>query len=72
MATTTQAVPADGLLLASIEEGGIWAAIRALRSGMRRMAAPEAAFLAAISDEGRMVAQHDPEASVLVLGYRTA
>jgi len=71
---TKEAERADGLLLAPIGDGGTWAAIRALRSGMRRVTggtAPRAAFLTAISGEGRVVTQDDPRASVLVLGYRT-
>lgn len=64
----------DGLLLAEIGEAGAWQAIRTLRSGMRlltREATHRAAFLTAISGEGRVVANDDPRASVLVLGYRT-
>lgn len=71
---TKEALRADGLLLSRIEEGGIWASIRSLRSGMRHLTGdtkPEAAFLTAISDEGQMVAQGDPRASVLILGYRS-
>jgi hypothetical protein len=33
---------------------------------------PDLAFVVALADDGRVVAGRDPEASVFLLGYRTA
>lgn len=63
----------DGLLVAAIREEGVWGALRALRDGMRALAspAPRASFVAAMSEDGRLVSGDHPDARLLVLGYRT-
>lgn len=69
----TATIPrADGLLVAAIREEGVWAALCALRQGMLGLAAPRprASFVAAITDDGRLVRGQDPDATLLVLGYR--
>lgn len=70
----TATVPeTDGLLVAAIREEGVWGALCALRDGMRELAAPgpRASFVAAMTEDGRLVSGQHPEARLLVLGYRT-
>lgn len=75
-ATLIRTADADGLMVASVRPGGRWAALRALHQGMARLRnaglSPDLAFVVALADDGRVVAGRDPEASVFLLGYRTA
>jgi hypothetical protein len=70
--TSTQtAERTDGLIIAPIDGGGVWSALRALRRGMQRLGeGGHAAFITAMSSDGRIVTGRDPDASVLVMGYR--
>jgi len=63
----------DGLLVAAIREEGVWGALCALRDGMRGLAdrRPQTSFVAAMTEDGRLVEGQNPEARLLVLGYRT-
>jgi hypothetical protein len=68
--------PADGLMVAAVRPGGRWSALRALHEGMARLRQgglrPDLSFVVALADDGRIVPGRDPEASVFLLGYRSA
>lgn len=62
----------DGLLAASVGEGGAWQALRDLREAMRGVKGPgrpRAAFVTALARNGKLEDGSDDPA-VLVMGYR--
>ncbi|MGH2681924.1 MAG: hypothetical protein ACRDIX_01665 [Actinomycetota bacterium] len=65
---------ADGLVLAPVDEAGPWQAVRVLRAAMQTLRAdgwsPEGLFLTALDRDGRLLPARDPNAAVLILGYR--
>lgn len=61
---------ADGVLVAPVERGGVWAALRSLRAGMRKVGGGRAEFLTPISHDGRILDLGQGRPAVLVLGYR--
>jgi pyrimidine operon attenuation protein/uracil phosphoribosyltransferase len=65
---------ADGLVLAPVDEGGAWHAVRELRSAMQELRVddrtPRAQFLVALDRGGRMLPARDPQVAVLILGFR--
>lgn len=69
MATTID-LGLDGLILAPIEGGRVWDALMELRSAMRSGRACRATFVSALAGDGGLVTAEDPNARVLVLGYR--
>jgi hypothetical protein len=75
-ATIVRTSAADGLMMAPIRKGGAWAALRALHEAMARLreagARPGLSFVIALAEDGRIVHGRDPDASVFLLGYRSA
>ena len=72
MTTTATIDPMDGLLLAPVGPEGPWAALRALRRGVRGMSAgrcASATFVTAITQEGRH-AHRSVDVAVLAVGIR--
>lgn len=73
MTTNTAIDPAqDGLILAPVGPDGPWAAVRALREGVRGMSAgrcASATFVTAITQEGRR-AHRSSDVALLALGIR--
>ena len=71
--TTSAAIdPGGGLLLAPVGPEGPWAALRALRQGVRGMSAgrcASATFVSAITEEGRR-AHRFADVAVLAVGIR--
>ena len=65
---------AHGLVLAPVDEAGPWQAVRVLRTAMQELRAdgwsPEGVFLAALDRDGRLLPARDPNAALLILGYR--
>ena len=61
----------DGALAVPVTDG-TWAALRALRAGVRSLRAPGLCVtrLTAIAKDGRMVQAYDPTAHLLVASYR--
>jgi hypothetical protein len=69
----TSAPPKGGLILAPLE-GGVWAAIEALRGAMieerEQGNDPRVASFSALTRDGRLVGGRDPDAAVFALEYR--
>jgi hypothetical protein len=68
--------PAEGLMVAGVRPGGRCSALRALHEGMARLRQdglrPGLSFVVALAADGRIVPGRHPDASVFLLGYRTA
>lgn len=61
----------DGVLVAPVDERGMWHALSELREAMRGLSQrgrARTSFLATVDDEGRLVPGH--LATALVMGYR--
>jgi len=67
---TTIGLGLDGLIVAPIEGGRVWDALMELRRVMRSGHACRATFVTAMARDGGLVAAEDPNAAVLVLGFR--
>ena len=71
-ATEEPREPNLGILMASVDESGTWAALKQLRAGLRRLrkgGALKVLFIDALDRDGKVVGIQDPGVAALVLGY---